>query len=179
MTQTGSIYGESLYSLAAEENLTKAILDELVVLKQSFAEEPDFIRLLNAPNLSKAERCAILDNSFRGKLHPYVLNFLKILTEKGYMRHFADCCDAYRNCYNRDNGILVVTAVSAIPLTAAQEEKLRQKLASITGKTIELVSKVDPDCYGGLRLSYDGKSIDDTVAHRLDAMRSLLKNTVL
>ena len=179
MTQTGSIYGESLYSLAAEENLTKAILDELMVLKQSFAEEPDFIRLLNAPNLSKAERCAILDNSFRGKLHPYVLNFLKILTEKGYMRHFADCCDAYRNCYNRDNGILVVTAVSAIPLTAAQEEKLRQKLASITGKTIELVGKVDPDCYGGLRLSYDVKSIDDTVAHRLDAMRSLLKNTVL
>ena len=179
MTQTGSIYGESLYSLAAEENLTKAILDELMVLKQSFAEEPDFIRLLNAPNLSKAERCAILDNSFRGKLHPYVLNFLKILTEKGYMRHFADCCDAYRNCYNRDNGILVVTAVSAIPLTAAQEEKLRQKLASITGKTSELVGKVDPDCYGGLRLSYDGKSIDDTVAHRLDAMRSLLKNTVL
>jgi F-type H+-transporting ATPase subunit delta len=179
MTQTGSIYGESLYSLAAEENLTKAILDELVVLKQSFAEEPDFIRLLNAPNLSKAERCAILDQSFRGKLHPYVLNFLKILTEKGYMRHFADCCDAYRNCYNRDNGILVVTAVSAIPLTAAQEEKLHQKLASTTGKTIELVNKVDPDCYGGLRLSYDGKSIDDTVAHRLDAMRSLLKNTVL
>ena len=179
MTQTGSIYGESLYSLAAEENLTKAILDELMVLKQSFAEEPDFIRLLNAPNLSKAERCAILDNSFRGKLHPYVLNFLKILTEKGYMRHFADCCDAYRNCYNRDNGILVVTAVSAIPLTAAQEEKLRQKLASITGKTIELGGNVDPDCDGGLRLSYDGKSIDDTVAHRLDAMRSLLKNTVL
>ena len=179
MTQTGSIYGESLYSLAAEENLSKTILDELVVLKQSFAEEPDFIRLLNAPNLSKAERCSILDNSFRGKLHPYVLNFLKILTEKGYMRHFADCCDAYRNCYNRDHGILVVTAVSAIPLTAAQAEKLRQKLASTTGKTIELVNKVDPACYGGLRLSYDGKSIDDTVAHRLDAMRSLLKNTVL
>ena len=179
MTQTGSIYGESLYSLAAEENLSKTILDELVVLKQSFAEEPDFIRLLNAPNLSKAERCTILDNSFRGKLHPYVLNFLKILTEKGYMRHFADCCDAYRNCYNRDHGILVVTAVSAVPLTAAQAEKLRQKLASTTGKTIELVNKVDPACYGGLRLSYDGKSIDDTVAHRLDAMRSLLKNTVL
>ena len=179
MTQTGSVYGESLYSLAAEEQLSKAILDELMVLKQSFAAEPDFIRLLNAPNLSKAERCAILDNSFRGKLHPYVLNFMKILTEKGYMRHFADCCDAYRGCYNRDHGILVVTAVSALPLTAAQIEKLRQKLAATTGKIIELVNKVDPQCYGGLRLSYDGKSIDDTVAHRLDAMRSLLKNTVL
>lgn len=179
MTQTGSIYGESLYSLALEEKAEKAILEELSVLKQSFAAEPDFIRLLSAPNVSKAERCQILDQSFRGKVHPYVLNFMKILTEKGYMRHFADCCDAYRGSYNRDHGILVVTAVSAVALTNAQQAKLMAKLASITGKTIELVNKVDPSCYGGLRLSYDGKSIDDTVAHRLDAMRNLLKNTVL
>ena len=179
MTQTGKLYGESLYSLAAEENLAKAIGDELVVLKESFSAEPDFIRLLSAPNLSKAERCSILDDSFRGKVHPYVLNFMKILTEKGYMRHFADCCDAYKALYNRDHGILVVTAVSAVALTAAQSAQLTEKLSTATGKTIELINKVDPACYGGLRLSYDGKSIDDTVAHRLDAMRSLLKNTVL
>ena len=179
MTQTGSVYGESLYSLAMEEKAEKAILDELLVLKQSFTAEPDFIRLLNAPNVSKAERCQILDDSFRGKAHPYVLNFMKILTEKGYMRHFADCCDAYRSSYNRDHGILVVTAVSAVALTQPQQTKLTQKLASITGKTIELVNKVDPGCYGGLRLSYDGKCIDDTVAHRLDTVRDLLKNTVL
>ena len=179
MTQAGNVYGESLYSLAAEENLTKTILDELLVLKQSFTAEPDFIRLMGVPNLPKAERCGILDSSFRGKVHPYVLNFMKILTEKGYMRHFADCCDAYQALYNRDNGILVVTAVSAIELTDAQRGKLCEKLAATTGKSIELVCKVDPGCYGGLRLEYDGKSMDDTVAHRLDAMRSLLKNTVL
>ena len=179
MTQTGTIYGESLYSLAMEEKVEKAILDELQVLKQSFAAEPDFIRLLSAPNVSKAERCQILDSSFRGKVHPYVLNFMKILTEKGYMRHFADCCDAYQSSYNRDHGILVVTAVSAVALTSAQQAKLIEKLTSITGKTIQLVNKVDPSCYGGLRLSYDGKCIDDTIAHRLDAVRDLLKNTVL
>ena len=179
MTQAGNIYGESLYSLAAEEKVEKTILDQLQVLHQSFAAEPDFIRLLSAPNVSKAERCQILDSSFRGKVHPYVLNFMKILTEKGYMRHFADCCDAYRSSYNRDHGILVVTAVSAVALTQAQQAKLMAKLASITGKTIQLVNKVDPACYGGLRLNYDGKCIDDTVAHRLDAVRDLLKNTVL
>ena len=179
MTQAGTVYGESLYSLAAEEDLTKTILHELLVLKQSFAAEPDFIRLMDIPNLPKAERCDILDRSFRDKVHPYVLNFMKILTEKGYMRHFADCCDAYQALYNRDNGILVVTAVSALELTDAQKDKLCQKLAATTGKTIELVSKVDPSCYGGLRIEYDGKSVDDTVSHRLNAMRSLLKNTVL
>ncbi len=179
MTQVGSVYGESLYCLAAEENLSKAILDELLVLQQSFEAAPDFIRLLSTPSVTKAERCQILDDSFGGKLHPYVLNFLKILTEKGYMHHFADCCETFRTCYNRDHGILVVTAVSAVALSQEQCERLTGKLHSLTGKTIELVNRVDEGCYGGMRLEYDGKCIDDTVAHRLDAMRKLLKNTVL
>lgn len=179
MTRIASVYANALYTLAQEEQLTQQLLDELHVLQQSFDAEPDFLRLLSAPNLPKAERCSILDDSFRGKVHPYVLNFLKILTEQGYIRHFSDCCVAYRQEYNRDHGIVVVTAVSAVALTQQQRSRLVEKLSSSTGKTIELINRIDPDCYGGLRLEYDGKSIDDTVSHRLDQMRSLLKNTVL
>ena len=60
-----------------------------------------------------------------------------------------------------------------------QAAKLSNKLAAITGKTIELQNRVDPGCLGGVRLDYDGKRVDGTVASRLDAVRSLLKNTVL
>ena len=49
----------------------------------------------------------------------------------------------------------------------------------LTGKKIELMNAVDPKCIGGVRLDYDGKRVDDTVQHRLDAVRSLLKNTML
>ena len=179
MTQVGSVYGEALYDLARSENLDETILKELDVLAKSFDAEPDFIKLLGTPSLSKEERCRILDDSFRGKVQPYVLNFLKILTEKGYMRHFSHCCDAYRECYNRHHGILVVTAVTAVALTAAQQARLTEKLNGITGKTIDLRNRVDPDVLGGVRLDYDGKRLDDTVAHRLNAIHGVLKNTVL
>ena len=179
MTQVGSVYGEALYTLAQEESLSKQILDEISVLAQSFHAEPDFIRLLGTPNLSVQERCNILDDSFRGKVHPYVLNFLKILTEKGYMRHFFDCCKAYEEIYNRDNGILPVTAITAVSLNPAQAEKLTAKLCQLCGKQVKLYNRVDPDVLGGVRLVYDGKQVDDTVSHRLDAVRNLLKNTVL
>ena len=179
MTQVGSVYGEALYDLARSENLDEAILNELDVLVQSFDAEPDFIKLLGTPSLSKEERCRILDDSFRGKVQPYVLNFLKILTEKGYMRHFFHCCEAYRECYNRDHGILVVTAVTAVALTASQQARLTEKLSGITGKTVQLRNRVDPGVLGGVRLDYDGKRLDDTVAHRLNAIHGVLKNTVL
>lgn len=179
MTEVGSVYGQALYDLALSEALTGPILGELDVLLQSFEAEPGFLRLLSAPSLTKQERCQIIDSSFRGKLQPYVLNFLKILTEKGYIRHFSQCVDAYREQYHRDNGILPVTAYSAIPLSADQEKRLTEKLAALTGKTIELHSRIDPACMGGIRLRYDGKQLDDTVSHRLETVSSLLKNTVL
>jgi len=179
MTQIGSVYGRALYELAKDEELSCDILKELAVLDESFSKEPDFLRLLAAPNLSKEERCGIVDSSFRGKVHPYVLNFMKILTEKGYMRHFGGCRSTYQELYNEDHGILVVTAVTAAALNADQSARLKEKLTRITGKTIELVNRIDPNCLGGVRLDYDGKRVDDTVVHRLDTIRSILKNTVL
>ena len=179
MTEVGNVYGESLYELAKEENLTKLIGQQLAVLQTSYRQEPEFIRLLSSPNLTKAERCQILDNSFRGKVHAYVLNFLKILTEKGYMRYFSDCCDAYTEHFDQDNGILRVNAVSAVELSTEQKEKLTQKLSRITGKEIALRTRIDPRVLGGIRLDYDGQRLDDTVSHRLDAIRNVLDKTVL
>lgn len=179
MTEVGNVYGQALYDLTRSEGLAKPVLEELDTLRRCFEAEPDYLRLLSTPNLTKQERCRILDEGFRSKLHPYVLNFLKILTEKGYIRHFPDCCAAFRKQFNQDNGILPVTAVTAVPLTADQTRRLTEKLAALTGKTIDLHSRVDESCLGGIRLDYDGKRLDDTVSHRLDAVRSMLKNTVL
>lgn len=179
MTQIASTYAEALYSLAKEEGLTDEILRHMQVLETVFRTEPDFPRLLSAVSLSKEERCGILEDSFRGKLQPYVLNFLKILTEKGYIRQFPECCHAYREQYNADHGILPVQAVTAVALTKEQAKRLTQKLETITGKTVELTNQVDPACLGGVRLDYDGKRVDGTVSSRLDSVGKLLKNTVL
>ena len=179
MTRVASIYADGLYTLAKEEGLQNQILQELTALGQAVDVEPGYVRLLSAPNLSKAERCTILDDGFGGKVHPYVLNFMKILTEKGYMRHFSDCCKAYREHYNADNGILSVRAVTAVALTEVQRQKLTARLEKVTGKTVELVCREDPAVLGGVRLDYDGKRVDGTVANRLESISNLLKNTVL
>ena len=179
MTQRAVTYAQALYDLAKDENLGKTILEELSVLKTVFVDTPQYSKLLSTPDIPKQERCNVLDEAFRGKVHPYVLNFLKILTEKDCIRQFPACCDAYRGFYNEDNGILVVKVQSAVTLTPAQTEKLIAKLEAITGKQIDLHCSVDAAQLGGLRLIYDGKQVDGTVKNRLDTIGKLLKNTVL
>ena len=179
MTEVGNVYGESLYQLAREEQLSEQIGGELTALREGFRQAPEFIRLLSSPSLTKAERCQILDDSFRDKVHPYVLNFLKILTEKGYMRHFGDCCKAYTGHFDQDNGIVRVTAVTAVALTGSQTARLTEKLSRSTGKQVILQNRVEPGVLGGIRLDYDGQRLDDTVSHHLEAVRELLSKTVL
>jgi F-type H+-transporting ATPase subunit delta len=179
MTEVATTYGQALYDLARDEGLSQQLLPELSVLAQILQQEPGFAQLLSAPNIPMEERISVLDTSFRGKLHPYVLNFLKLLTEQGYMKHFDRCCRHFRQQYNKDNGIVTVTAYTAVPLNEELRGKLTNKLSTVTGKTIELECRIDPETLGGVRLDFDGKQVDGTVRRRLEDIRGLLKNTVL
>lgn len=178
MTGIGGNYGGALYSLARDEGLAAQILEQLKVLDTAFTQEPAFLHLLATPNLSKAERCGIVDESFRGKVHPYVLNLLKLLAEKGHVRLFGDCVKAYRQQYNGDNGIISVLAVSAVALSEDQTQRLHSKLEAVTGKKIELRCRVDESCIGGVRLDYDGRRVDGTVKNRLDSMGEMLRGNL-
>ena len=174
MTSVAIHYAQALYDLAKDEDITGQLLAQMLVLQEAFSQEPDFLRLLAAPNISKQERCDVLERCIGGKVHPYMLNFIKLLTEKGYVRHFGDCCKAYVEQYNEDNGILSVRAVSAVALTDVQKQKLTEKLEHITGKKVQLDNRVDPCCLGGIRLDYDGKRLDGTVQHRLEEVSAML-----
>lgn len=176
---TGNAYGQGLYALAKEEQLTEEILQQLQVLSDSFSANADYLKLLSSNNIPKQERLDILEDAFADKTHPYVLNFLKLLTEKGYIRHFSEAYKVYLAQYRQDHGILAVRAVSAIVLSEPQKQKLTEKLTAITGKKIDLQCKVDSAVLGGMRISFDGKQVDGTVQSRLREMEKQLKNTVI
>ena len=171
MTETAKMYGGSLYDLAAEEGLETRILGELDEVQQLLKQNPDYLRLLSTPSIPKKERCGLLDEALRGQVHLYVLNFLKILCEKGTLRELPGCARAYRVRYNQAHGILEAAATTAVAMTEQQVKSLHEKLEKLTGKTIDLKTKVDPAVLGGIRLDIEGTELDGTVQNRLASLR--------
>ena len=57
-------------------------------------------------------------------------------------------------------------------MTAAQTEQLHEKLETLTGKTIDLTTKVEPSVLGGIRLDIEGTELDGTVQNRLATLRA-------
>ena len=163
MTETARMYGGSLYDLAAEEGLETRILGELDEAVALFKASPEYLHLLSTPSIPKKERCGLLDEALRDRVHLYVLNFLKILCEKGTLRELPGCARAYRVRYNQAHGILEAVATTAVAMTEQQVKSLHEKLEKLTGKTIDLKTKVDPAVLGGIRLDIEGTELDGTV----------------
>lgn len=179
MTDSAINYGEALYELAAEEKLSEQILKEFETVCTIFRDNADYVRLLSEPSVPKKERCAVLHEAFDGRLQPYLLNFLKLLCERGLIRQTTDCLRAYRTRFNAENGILEATAITAVSLTDDQKKRLTDKLQSITGKRVDLQVQLDLSLLGGIRLQMDGKELDGTVRGRLDGLKRSLCDTVL
>ena len=176
MTERGREYGEGLYELCREENVQA--LPQLQMLMDCFKRQPDYIRLLSNQALPKTQRTSILDDTLHGQVHPYVLNFMKILCEAGAIRLLPSCLRSYERRYNQDNNILKARAVTAVEMTQEQQEALRQKLSTATGKTVRLTCQIDPVCLGGVRVEMDGQRLDGTVRRHLEDMNDLLSKAV-
>jgi F-type H+-transporting ATPase subunit delta len=179
MTTAWGLYGQSLYDLAVEEKADDQIMEELDAVRGIFAENPDYITLLCEPSIPVKNRTQLLDEAFGGQIHPYLLNFLKILVEKGMLRGFSTCCKSFRSSYNKDHNISEATVISAVPLTREQAGALQKKLEKFSGKKVLLTQKVDKKVLGGLSVEIDGKLFDGTVEGRLDELRRKVTETVL
>lgn len=171
MTETARLYGGSLYALAASEGQDTPILEELEAVTALVGQDPAYLKLLSTPSLPKKERAGLLDEAFRGQVHPFLLNFVKLLCDEGLLRELSGCARAYRVEYNKAHGILEATAVSAVALTKDQTARLHARLEEVTGKKVDLKVRVDPAVLGGIRLDMDGVQLDGTVKNRLAALR--------
>ncbi len=179
MTQFAKVYAGALYDLALEEQLDTPVLEELELLAQAFAESPQYVKLLSSPLVPKEERLQVLNRDFEGKVQPYLLNFLRILCERGEMGQFFNCAGEFRTRYDEQHGITQAVAVTALPLTDVQMEAMKQRLETATGKTVRLKNRVDAAVLGGVRLEMDGKQLDGTVQGRLNELQSRLSNLTM
>ena len=174
MTELAREYGDGLYLLAEEENLSREFLEQLLALKSLFREQPDFVRLLGNMSLSKEERVKILDSVLCGQVHPYLLNFLKILCERCALNEYEGCLAAFKALYNQEHGIVEATVTTAVPLDDEQRARLAEKLSAMTDKTVSLVEKIDESLMGGVLLEMNGQRYDNTLKNRLKSIHSAM-----
>lgn len=171
-------YALSLYEVAKAEGLAERFLRELQAVAQIFGEYPEYLKVLVIPSIAFEQKQVSLREVFSDRVHPYVLNFLMLITEKRRIGALAEMAEAYKELYYFEEGICEVVAITAAPITAEQLKQLKQKMESVTGKKVVLQNRVDPSVIGGVMVRIENKQIDATIKTRLSELAAQLSQTI-
>src|SRR3954468_1466552 len=168
---------EATETLATEAGLEAAdargeldgVEDELFRFGRIVAGDDDLARILGDRSAPREGKAALLDRLLSGKVSPVTERLVRNSLTSSHVTNAENEVERLSTLAARRRGRSVAHVVSALPLTAAQEQRLVTVLERLYGRTMGLQVQVDPAVLGGLVIRVDDEVIDGSIAHRLEA----------
>lgn len=172
-------YSEAYVSFALPKVGLPRLIEDMRVLRSLIREVPQLDRFLRAPEVPEREKGSFMEKNLAGVLTLETIDFVKYLITKGRIENLTGIADYVRQVYSRG---LVIDAVlkSTFPLELDLVEKIRDALAKLAGRNVNLYFELDPDLLGGVQITMGNKIIDGSVKNNLNEMKKkLLKAQVV
>ncbi len=173
MTEIGNEYGTALFALACECREEDSILDALREAESCFAQNEDYFELLCARGIPLEERLSLCERAFSA-LPEHASSFILLLCEKGHLRSFSECVEAYRTLYNERRRVCNAKITSAVALTQSEKTALIAKLEGLSGRSVCPEYTVDSAILGGVIVEMDGRVIDGSLRSRLNEVKEVI-----
>jgi F-type H+-transporting ATPase subunit delta len=101
-----------------------------------------------------------------------VINFLRLIAEKGRAAELADIVAELDILVAREKRILDVELTTATKLSDEDFDRILGQIESASGRKVQADRKVDPGLIGGIVLQAGSMRLDASVRGRLERLRS-------
>ena len=175
-----SSYGDALFELALEQNSLDSMAEQVDVLARSFAENPELLKLLTHPKISKEEKVSVIENIFKGRFSDDIVGFLVIITEKDRGAEIENILRYFRAKVREYKKIGVARVVSATELSKEQKARVEKKLLQQTSyESFEVDYSEDASLIGGMIIRIGDRVVDSSIRTKLDTMAKSLRKVSL
>ncbi|MFT4741171.1 MAG: F-type H+-transporting ATPase subunit delta [Marivirga sp.] len=172
-----SRYAKSLIDLSVEKNSLEQIKEDMVLLNKACTENRDLVLLLKNPIVTPDVKTKVLKGIFGGKVQELTMTFFDIVVRKRRESFLHDVAKAFVAQYNEYKNIVVAEVTTTFELTDALRKEVSKVVGEISGKSVDLVEKIDASIVGGFIIKVGDRQIDDSVSSKLKALRrDLTKN---
>ncbi len=166
-------YAEAAYQLATRDDALDAYAEGLEVASQLVSDDR-VLSVLSNPARPLRERIDIVDTLLAKRVPEPVRKLADLLVQRGRIDQIGAVSAEYRRLLNRERGIVEAVATSALPLGEDEIAALREKVAGMTGRTVDLRVGVDEALIGGLTVRVGDTLYDASVRGRLERLRQRL-----
>jgi F-type H+-transporting ATPase subunit delta len=173
----------------AATRYARALLDvavkERANLEQIESELAEFVDLLRQyPALEKVllnpavpvprKRAAMADLLTRARLSPILSKLLALLADRDRLVLLPDLLASFRDRLMEYRHVVRAEVTTAAPIDPSRVEAIQRGLATLTGRTVTMSTRIDPAIIGGVVARVGSTVYDGSVTRQLERMKERL-----
>jgi F-type H+-transporting ATPase subunit delta len=165
------VYADAFLNSIPSDRLHDALEEFRSFVTEVLDKQPDFARLILSGTVSRDQKLQLIDRVVAGRGSELFTNFLRVLARHDRLdlvRLILAQCDIEAE---RRSGRKRIQVISAQPLSEANLNKIRERLAADLAIEPVLEAAVDPYLLGGLRIRVGDTVYDGSLRARLEQLR--------
>lgn len=169
-TASARRYAQAVYLIATDKNELDIWFDDLKILSNAL-DNQRFAGLLNAPQVSVAQKMTLVRDSIGDRVNPLALNLISLLASRNIAHVLPEIGEQYGRLLDIHQGVEKGEVISAVPLNEEQKRDISMVLSNMIGKETRLTSQVDTQIIGGIVARVGDRLIDGSTRTKLREMR--------
>ncbi|MCY7385101.1 MAG: F0F1 ATP synthase subunit delta [Microcoleus sp. CAN_BIN18] len=167
-TQVLQPYASALMSLAKSNDLSEQFGNDIRSLLSLLESSEDLRQFLANPLIKPDAKKAVIKQIAGEEMNPLMRSFLSLLIDKGRILFLEGIGKQYLNQLRALNQTVLAEVTSAVPLSDAQQQTVREKVQAMTSaRQVEIETKIDTDLIGGVVIKVGSQVIDATLRGQL------------
>jgi F-type H+-transporting ATPase subunit delta len=170
------VYAEALLEAAKEAKRLDRVREEFDDFAAAVAESDELRGFLANPQVESQTKRAALEDLLADS-DGLVLNFVRLLADKGRIAELADVHDEWERLLAREERVLELELTTAVELSDKEAARVVEQIEEGSGRRVVATRTVDPDLIGGLVVQAGSLRLDASVRGRLEQLREELITT--
>jgi F-type H+-transporting ATPase subunit delta len=168
-------YARAFFDIAVEEGKIEDYGRELAAFASLIVQNKALQEFLANPIFElKSKKNVIEELLGRTQISGRTANFLRLLVDKQRINFLGEIENAYREFMDKSLKKVRVSVKTPYPLTSELEGALKQRVAEMTGKEVEMIVEDDASLIGGLSVRVGDTMYDGSIKTQLGNIRKLL-----
>ncbi|HEY9618991.1 MAG TPA: ATP synthase F1 subunit delta [Crinalium sp.] len=161
-------YAQALMSVAQAHDLTDRFGEDTGFVLGLLSESEELRQLLASPLIKSDVKKSVLVRLASETVHPFFLNFLNILVDRGRVLFLDGVCKQYQVLLRKLKGTVLAEVVSTVELNDAQKDAIRRRVTGlVSAQQVDLETRIDPDLIGGVIIKVGSQVIDASLRGQL------------
>lgn len=166
-------YVRALIDLAQDSKALDKVEQDFSELAAMVSSSDDFKHLIRSPLIGAQNQISAIEAvAQKAGFHDLTKNFLRVLVQNRRLNILEGAFATFKAELSKLRGEVAVTVQTAQDLSAKQIKALEEALKKQTGADVAINAKVQPDILGGMVVTIGSHMIDDSVARKLERLRS-------